>query len=1511
MTSIFISYRRGDSGGHACRLFDRLRYWFPRDELFIDLDSIGWGDDFPEAIEHAIRQARVVLVVIGHDWLDEINRRVDTPGTDFVRRELSIALERRASDDVELLPILVGDSEYPALSALRPELQLEIGKLFEYQAYAFPMDIALWNTQFERLREHLGGLEGVPRPRLQNTESEGGRYLSFDHIGPSHRACNLNVEAVRQAFGTVSNTLLNWPQETEGQWIERPELSQLHELTNRHNSTVTALLGGPGEGKSAILARLGVLLSKEDAVLLALKADRIPRGASTLRDLDTWIGSEVPATQALRQLANDYRVVVLIDQLDALSDLMDQHSERLGSLIRLIDSVRETRNLHVIVSCRRFEFRNDVRISTLDAEKVSLQPLSWEKVKPLLSARGFETSGWSEDVRNVLRTPQHLAMFMAYLPNNVSAPTFTNYQGLLALVLEIRVQRVHGMQTVKAAETIATAMAAEEELWLGRSRFELEFGVELQRLEESGLLIRSENELSIAFRHQTLFDFLRARAFLRDQQSLVGFVVDLKQQSLFVRPILWSTLNYLRASDKAAYLRQFQQFRARTDLRPHIQSLIVSFLGQVPDPNDQEAQWLFALLDNPAMRSSVLRATAGSPGWFNRLQGRLPALMTADPDEAWEVTSVLRRAFSFDSATVLCAVDKNWLADSRYLSCAMNVMRDCDSWNASSVAIVCKLMDYAPADTFWARHIATRISKRTPQLAPTVVARYLTSQLDQLDSSSAPDDSRSASNASEIGELEQMRATRDLHAYERLIDDHNWRGIDKVARRAPREFVTELWPWLNRLFSHLAQEEHPLLHRYRNHNSLAFAGESTDRHPLQSAIQIAIREFACSHPEDYLAFVKNSRNTDLRVLHRLLSLGLKEIAHQHALPTLQYLLEDPRRFALGDMHNEHGDTQALISAVVPSLKPDDALRLEMRIREWTSYRGDPGHEDATSRFRRRKWTREHRLRLLRAFPFDRLSISGQRNLKQEERALPDVRNEDAHYSGGVVGSPMSSEQMENAADDDILTLFDELTDDTDWHHPSRRWTSEGGSVQASQEFARFAKKMPRRAFGLIPRFQAGRTERPVASALPELANGSISAEELVACIHGLDDRRFSSQEFRTGAARCLRTLAQGSGGLQDETCVLLEGWITDWTPDPDEESITRGLSSSNGFAEGNQSKTGEPRSVLWDHGSGHLVPHENYPILDALMYGYIMRDPPDVDEWLAILERHLARNENPKVWRALAGDMWRLFHADREKAIRFFESFFSLHADALRNSIGVSLIACVQPWIPSPLVNQVLDDWLSSGWPDGPQAAGEIHALRYCRNPDDPHFRMLVERILSDQDHGLEQTDELRLGLAFTFVQAWSEPALRALTTPLLIRLTMTASSAIDTAMSRVFLKADPLPVDDHTKELLEALVKRPSILAQGEYFLLKGLKGLLRGGWNPNLVYSVASVLITISKKDLGDIRTSTAAHAGELADIALTLHRIPESRELGLELFERLMDARSYGLDERIAAIDRVAFR
>ena len=241
----------------------------------------------------------------------------------------------------------------------------------------------------------------------------------------------------------------------------------------------------------------------------------------------------------------------------------------------------------------------------------------------------------------------------------------------------------------------------------------------------------------------------------------------------------------------------------------------------------------------------------------------------------------------------------------------------------------------------------------------------------------------------------------------------------------------------------------------------------------------------------------------------------------------------------------------------------------------------------------------------------------------------------------------------------------------------------------------------------------------------------------------------------------------------------------------------------------------------------------------------------------------------------------------------------------------LGLIARVYSWLSEELLERFINNWITGSRVHGPQAVGEIMALRLCRNPDSPNIKGQIENILTGADYGPSVVDRLHLGITHTLVVAWGEPALRALTTSLLLRLMSMGSELVMNALSAIFQKCDPLPADDHTHKLLEAMLDRPSILAGGSYFLIEGLKGLLREGWNPNLVHKVANALILEKGKALGDLSTSWALYAGDLVDIALTLHRISETREAGLDLFERLMDVSSYGLDDRIAMIDRPAFQ
>ena len=94
---IFISYRRQDSTVHARAVFERLRAEFGNDDVFMDLEGVEIGEDFIELLDRQLALCRVMLVLIGSEWLNATDargrRRLDQ-ASDFVRLEVGTALAR-------------------------------------------------------------------------------------------------------------------------------------------------------------------------------------------------------------------------------------------------------------------------------------------------------------------------------------------------------------------------------------------------------------------------------------------------------------------------------------------------------------------------------------------------------------------------------------------------------------------------------------------------------------------------------------------------------------------------------------------------------------------------------------------------------------------------------------------------------------------------------------------------------------------------------------------------------------------------------------------------------------------------------------------------------------------------------------------------------------------------------------------------------------------------------------------------------------------------------------------------------------------------------------------------------------------------------------------------------------------------------------------------------------------------------------------------------------------------
>jgi len=152
---IFLNYRRQQSEWPTLRLRDRLVEVFGSGRIFTDVDSIEPGQDFTKALEAAVGSCRVLLAVIGRDWVnacdDTGRRRLENP-RDWVRIEIESALRR---PKVQVIPVLIDGATMPQAEQLPGELaQLSLRQAVEITASGFVGQVESLIVALQKILEH-------------------------------------------------------------------------------------------------------------------------------------------------------------------------------------------------------------------------------------------------------------------------------------------------------------------------------------------------------------------------------------------------------------------------------------------------------------------------------------------------------------------------------------------------------------------------------------------------------------------------------------------------------------------------------------------------------------------------------------------------------------------------------------------------------------------------------------------------------------------------------------------------------------------------------------------------------------------------------------------------------------------------------------------------------------------------------------------------------------------------------------------------------------------------------------------------------------------------------------------------------------------------------------------------------------------------------------------------------------------------------------------------------------
>jgi glycosyltransferase involved in cell wall biosynthesis/SpoVK/Ycf46/Vps4 family AAA+-type ATPase len=1287
------------------------------------------------------------------------------------------------------------------------------------------------------------------------------------------------TEAIFASLASASAALLSWRQtlRTTDEWIERREFTTMMDYARSDTRTALVLLGPPGSGKSALMARAAQQLLEEKVTVLGIKADTIPNTVDSVSALAQELRLPSDLITAISSVARLQPTVLFIDQLDALADLVDLNTQRLTVLLELVTQLSAA-GVRVVMSCRAFDFAHDTRFEQLAAQELRLESPDDAAIQGVLAANGAAEDALSPRLRELLRTPQLLDAFLELRAGGASTPAETQTQ-LLAQLWRTRLSsEEHGAQLAKAAETIATIMAEREELWLATSLLDGSVRKSVSGLLRAGLLIqRSE---SIAFVHQTMFEYARARAFASTGEALSSYVFR-RQDALFVRPTLWTSLDYLRATDPVVYRREFDALWLSPNLRRHVRRLLWEYLGQRTDPTEWEVAYVIGGLADPAWRLTALSVTASNPAWFDTLkETTIPDLMSGADGHL--VLEVIVNALRFAPAEATALIERFWRGDATKARPVATALVLTPSWSDAMEALALEVVSSGVLEDDNVDSLLHQATTARAAAGPRLIAAHLTCKLNALGPIAPHDDSEDA--------LERMVAERArLEPFRDLIDrSGGLHFVIESAKAAPESFLASVWPWFVAIVRDLSQRE-PLWKTYRDDGTLGTSLRSVGGvHEMAAAIDSAIRAVAERDPEAIATFVRAWQAEETLSVHRFLMTGLRASLPTSSPDALEYLRGDSRRLVVGDYCSPDRETTDFIKALAPHIPPDQLPAVEQMLSQ-SSYVTVDGKDDPRWRRRALDENRQHQLRLLLALGRDRLSAARLSHVEQEERRFPDAEEDRADVVELVnIGSPISSEQMLRAKNEDILNLFEGLPDKTDWDHPFRRL--QGGSIQASQELAEAAKKDPERFASLLHQFKPGVSERPVASvfrALGELVPLARLEDKLHALVAA---GFFTTVEYRADAAWALHRASPEGATMRNETCRLLESWLCD---NPANEEPREHHESDRGD------------SILFGMGGWGAYPEGNFPILLALTKGYLARPAPALESWLSALEQHLQRRESSAVWEALTSRLEYALPGDAARVETFFDRLFTQFPRVRDSRQGLILVARAIHHLSVETIERWVRDIEGGDWSRRFQGVGELLGLLVTRSAVPGWASSRVERELAALAAGTERTKGLVVGLTHAVAHLWELPERRARANDILVRVIPYAEGAVASAVLAVFRSSTKRVFwDEAATKLLTVLRDNPRVLGTDHGpWIIDRLREALPT--RAELVADVTTAMVSELAKT--ETRGLLFSYGPELVDIALTLQRVGEAtRVKGMDLFEQLLDLNAYGIRDVLAELD-----
>lgn len=429
------------------------------------------------------------------------------------------------------------------------------------------------------------------------------------------------------------------------EWINKPSDSNWPKR-------IGFITGSPGVGKTAFTNMLYSSLSEmDDCLVWGIKVDQIE--FQKIEDISKEVQFHQPFTWVIKEVRNKFkRVVVIIDQIDALSLSLSSDRTPLISIVKFIQDLNEINGVRVIVSCRDYDIDYDPILSGLCIyqQRWRLGDFTRKEVIEILEKNGRKSS-LSDKLLDFLGNPLNLSLYLKIGETGITISPL-NINSLYDIVwqqdiLDYSSKSKQKLDLISLITGLAQTMHDSQRISVPSVRYESRYNKEIRYLISRGFL--RQNGSLMQFSHQTLFDYVYARIFVESGKSILEELKN-HHQGLFIRSQIHSVLLFLRSHDQDSYILCIREILSENNtVKFHIKVLTLTLLAYQESPLESELQLLKSKIWDNSQYGHVFLNALNSQKWFEAV------LTLIDYHQGWNHTEIQYRKILISS--ILRAVD--------------------------------------------------------------------------------------------------------------------------------------------------------------------------------------------------------------------------------------------------------------------------------------------------------------------------------------------------------------------------------------------------------------------------------------------------------------------------------------------------------------------------------------------------------------------------------------------------------------------------------------------------------------------------------------------------------------------------------------------------------------------------------------------------------------------------------------------------------------------------------------